>query len=71
MASFLAVFSAHKALDDHGTDIPVIPKFTTGFTVFVKFHLSLRLVRLSFVASVIPRNFLTALSSDTRVHLRH
>ncbi|KAG1832830.1 cytochrome P450 [Suillus variegatus] len=33
MASFLAVFSAHKALDDHGTDIPVIPKFTTGFTV--------------------------------------
>ncbi|KAG1796827.1 uncharacterized protein HD556DRAFT_1306988 [Suillus plorans] len=33
MASFLAVFSAHKALDDHGMDIPVIPKFTTGLAV--------------------------------------
>lgn len=32
-ASFLAAFSAHKALDDHGMDIPVIPKFTTGAAV--------------------------------------
>ncbi|KAG1842639.1 cytochrome P450 [Suillus subalutaceus] len=33
MASFLAVFSAHKALDDHGMDIPVIPKFSTGLAI--------------------------------------
>lgn len=33
MASFLAVFSARKALDDHGMEIPVIPKFSTGVTV--------------------------------------
>ncbi|KAG2115237.1 cytochrome P450 [Suillus discolor] len=45
MASFLAVFSAHKALDSHGMDIPVIPKYTTGVAVFVKSHLFLRLVR--------------------------
>ncbi|KAG1883052.1 cytochrome P450 [Suillus subluteus] len=33
MASFLAVFSAHKALDDHGMDIPVVPKFSTGIAI--------------------------------------
>ncbi|KAG1883053.1 cytochrome P450 [Suillus subluteus] len=33
IANFLAVFSAHKALDDHGMDIPVIPKFTAGLTI--------------------------------------
>ncbi|KAG1865798.1 cytochrome P450 [Suillus subalutaceus] len=34
MANFLAFFSAHKALDEHGMEIPVVPKFTNGFTVF-------------------------------------
>ncbi|KAG2154174.1 cytochrome P450 [Suillus bovinus] len=34
MTSFLAMFSAHKALDEHGMDIPVIPKFSTGLIVF-------------------------------------
>jgi hypothetical protein len=43
MSSFLAVFSAHKVLDDHGMDIPVIPKFSTGIAVFVESHLSPRL----------------------------
>ncbi|KAG2037427.1 cytochrome P450 [Suillus americanus] len=33
MANFLAFFSAHKALGEHGMEIPVVPKFTTGFTV--------------------------------------
>ncbi|KAG2354666.1 cytochrome P450 [Suillus spraguei] len=33
MASFLAVFSVHKAVDDQGIDIPVIPKFTTGLVI--------------------------------------
>ncbi|KAG2041568.1 cytochrome P450 [Suillus americanus] len=43
MANFLAVFSAHKALDDHGMDIPVIPKFSTGLAMFVEPHLSPKL----------------------------
>ncbi|KAG1864133.1 cytochrome P450 [Suillus subalutaceus] len=34
IANFLAFFSVHKALDEHGMEIPVVPKFTTGFTVF-------------------------------------
>jgi hypothetical protein len=38
MASFLAVFSARKALDDLGMEIPVIPKFSTGVAVFVESH---------------------------------
>ncbi|KAG2366255.1 cytochrome P450 [Suillus spraguei] len=33
MASFLAVFSIQKAVDDKGMDIPVIPKFTTGLAI--------------------------------------
>ncbi|KAG1823366.1 cytochrome P450 [Suillus subaureus] len=33
IASFLAMFSAHKAFDEHGMDIPVIPKFSTGLIV--------------------------------------
>ncbi|KAG2118453.1 cytochrome P450 [Suillus clintonianus] len=33
ITNFLAFFSTHKALDEHGMDIPVVPKFTTGFTV--------------------------------------
>ncbi|KAG1802268.1 cytochrome P450 [Suillus plorans] len=33
MTSFLAIFSAHKALDEHGMDIPVIPKFSTGLVI--------------------------------------
>jgi len=44
MANFLAFFSAYKALDEHGVDIPVVPKFTTGFTVLEEFHLSQRVI---------------------------
>ncbi|KAJ8588356.1 cytochrome P450 [Rhizopogon salebrosus TDB-379] len=33
MTSFLAAFSVHKAIDEHGKEIPVIPKFSTGFII--------------------------------------
>jgi hypothetical protein len=35
ITSFLATFSVRKALDEHGKEIPVVPKFTTGITMFV------------------------------------
>ncbi|KAG1757498.1 cytochrome P450 [Suillus lakei] len=56
IASFLAFFSAHKALDEHGMDIPVVPEFTTGFTVFAEFHLSPRVVLISCFLSR-PKTF--------------
>ncbi|KAG1762872.1 cytochrome P450, partial [Suillus occidentalis] len=36
IVNFMAFFSAHKALDESGVDIPVIPKFSIGFTMFAK-----------------------------------
>ncbi|KAJ8583396.1 cytochrome P450 [Rhizopogon salebrosus TDB-379] len=33
MTSFLAAFSVHKAIDEHGKEIPVIPKFSTGIII--------------------------------------
>ncbi|KAG2367962.1 cytochrome P450 [Suillus spraguei] len=33
IVNFLAFFSAHKALDKHGVDIPIVPKFSTGFVI--------------------------------------
>ncbi|KAG2367963.1 cytochrome P450 [Suillus spraguei] len=33
IVNFLAFFSVHKALDKHGVDIPVVPKFSTGFVI--------------------------------------
>ncbi|OAX34015.1 cytochrome P450 [Rhizopogon vinicolor AM-OR11-026] len=33
ITSFLAAFSVHKALDEHGKEIPVVPKFTTGIAI--------------------------------------
>ncbi|OJA20065.1 hypothetical protein AZE42_02482 [Rhizopogon vesiculosus] len=30
ITSFLATFSIHKALDEYGEEIPIIPKFTAG-----------------------------------------
>jgi len=33
ITSFLATFSVHKALDEHGKEIPVHPKFSTGITI--------------------------------------
>ncbi|OAX32334.1 cytochrome P450 [Rhizopogon vinicolor AM-OR11-026] len=33
ITSFLAAFSVHKALDEHGKEISVVPKFTTGITI--------------------------------------
>ncbi|KAJ8593013.1 cytochrome P450 [Rhizopogon salebrosus TDB-379] len=32
IVSFLAVFSVHKSLDEHGKEIPVIPKFSIDLT---------------------------------------
>jgi len=37
IASFLAAFTAHKALDEYGKEIPVVPRFSTGMTVFARF----------------------------------
>ncbi|KAG2366779.1 cytochrome P450, partial [Suillus spraguei] len=33
IASFLASFSVHKVVDEHGMDIPVNPKFFTGIVI--------------------------------------
>ncbi|KAG2149337.1 cytochrome P450 [Suillus clintonianus] len=33
ISSFLAAFSVHKALDEHGMEIPVVPKFSTGVAI--------------------------------------
>ncbi|KAG2110358.1 cytochrome P450 [Suillus discolor] len=33
IVNFLAFFSAHKALDERGMEIPVTPKFSTGFAI--------------------------------------
>ncbi|KAG1758154.1 cytochrome P450 [Suillus occidentalis] len=33
IVNFLAFFSAHKARDERGVDIPIVPKFSTGFTI--------------------------------------
>ncbi|KAG2039830.1 cytochrome P450 [Suillus americanus] len=33
IVNFLAFFSAHKALDEHGMEIPVVPKFSGGFAI--------------------------------------
>ncbi|KAJ8584349.1 cytochrome P450 [Rhizopogon salebrosus TDB-379] len=33
IASFLSTFSVHKALDDHGKEIPVVPKFSVGIAI--------------------------------------
>jgi len=37
ITSFLATFSVQKALDEHGNEIPVTPKFTVGIAMLVKF----------------------------------
>ena len=37
MTSFLATFSVHKALDEHGREVPIVPQFTAGLTVFAGF----------------------------------
>ncbi|OJA07776.1 hypothetical protein AZE42_12887 [Rhizopogon vesiculosus] len=34
MTSFLATFSVHKALDEHGKEIPVVPKFSIGLAIY-------------------------------------
>jgi hypothetical protein len=36
ITSILATFSVHKALDEHGEEIPVVPKFSTGLAVFAE-----------------------------------
>jgi hypothetical protein len=37
ITSFLATFSVQKALDEHGKEIPVAPKFSVGITVLAGF----------------------------------
>ncbi|OJA14104.1 hypothetical protein AZE42_09828 [Rhizopogon vesiculosus] len=39
ITSFLATFSIQKSLDEHGSEIPVVPKFSTGLIMFVDFLL--------------------------------
>jgi len=39
MTSLLATFSIHKALDERGEEIPVIPQFSAGVAMFVERHL--------------------------------
>jgi hypothetical protein len=34
IASFLSTFSVHKVLDDHGKEIPIVPKFSVGIITF-------------------------------------
>ena len=42
MTSFLATFSVQKALDEHGKEVPVAPKFTVGIAVLVGFSFLLK-----------------------------
>jgi len=37
ITSFLATFSVQKALDEHGKEIPVAPKFSVGVTMLAEF----------------------------------
>jgi len=37
MTSFLATFSAQKARDEHGKEVPVVPQFTAGLTMLAEF----------------------------------
>jgi len=37
MTSFLATFSVHKALDEHGRQVPIVPQFTADLTVLAGF----------------------------------
>jgi len=37
MTSFLATFSVQKALDEHGKEIPIAPKFSVGIAVLAEF----------------------------------
>ena len=37
ITSFLATFSIQKALDEHGKEVPVVPKFTVGLAMLVEY----------------------------------
>ncbi|KAG1754144.1 cytochrome P450 [Suillus lakei] len=63
IASFLAVFSAHKALDEHGIDIPVVPKFSTGVIIHPE-KFPCRIVPRSPIASVKMLTHLTGLEQS-------
>lgn len=71
IASFLATFSVRKALDEHGKEIPVVPKFTTGITMFVNLLYSIPSsgLSISYSISVIPRHFLAEFSRDSMMYL--
>ncbi|OJA18905.1 hypothetical protein AZE42_09663 [Rhizopogon vesiculosus] len=64
ITSVLATFSVHKALDEHGKEIPVVPKFSTGVTMFAELLSSLPSIRLiscyfshpeTFPCRIVPR----------------
>lgn len=57
IVNFLAFFSAHKARDERGVDIPIVPKFSTGFTIHPE----------TFPCRVVPR--LPDASAKTLMHL--
>ncbi|KAG0706386.1 cytochrome P450 [Suillus ampliporus] len=63
IASFLATFSIHEALDKYGRNIPVIPEFTTGFIVHPKEY-PCRIVPRFLDASVETLTRLTGLAAE-------
>jgi len=69
MTSFLATFSVQKALDEHGKEIPFVPKFAVDLTSFECF-LSLMSSALISFFSVILRISLAELSRESAMHQR-
>lgn len=73
--NFLAFFSAHKARDERGVDIPIVPKFSTGFTMFAESRIPESSLLMSccfshpetFPCRVVPR--LPDASAKTLMHL--
>lgn len=57
IVNFLAIFSVRKAVDEHGADIPVVPKFTTGVVIRPE----------RFPCSIVPRFADTSEKTLTRL----
>jgi hypothetical protein len=75
IVNFLAFFSAHKALDERGVDIPIISKFSTGFTMFAESRIPDSILLMpcyfshpeTFPCRIVPR--LPGASVKTLTHL--
>ncbi|KAG0703344.1 cytochrome P450 [Suillus ampliporus] len=63
ITSFLAIFSVHKALDEHGKTIPVVPKFSTGIIIHPE-EFPCRIIPRFLDASVETLTRLTGLETD-------